>query len=150
VKLSRHFTLDELTRSDTAVRLGLDNSPTQEVISNLQVLAQGLERVRAALGSVPLYISSGYRSPEVNKAIGGSRTSQHMAGEAADFTAPEFGTPTQIAEHLAALADSLQFDQLILEGGRWVHISFTQNRARRSVLTATFTKGIAKYTEGLV
>ena len=147
-QLTQHFALAELTHSDSAVRLGLDNAPTPEALANLATLARGLEAVRAALGSVPLYISSGYRSRAVNAAVGGSRTSQHMAGEAADFVAPEFGTPRQICEHLASLGDALQFDQLIYEG-TWVHISFTAGRQRRSVLTAHFANGGVRYTQGL-
>jgi hypothetical protein len=91
-----------------------------------------LEAVRVRLGCAPVLISSGYRSPAVNAAVGGSRNSQHMTGQAADFTAPRFGSP---AEVVAALVDSgVEYDQLILEFGRWVHISFA-DQPRHQALT---------------
>ena len=121
--LSPHFTLDEMTHSQTAARLGLDNDPPIDLLQALKRTATGLEAVRMRLGAAPILISSGYRAPAVNKAVGGSATSQHMRGEAVDFTAPRFGTPRQIVD---ALADSdVPYDQLILEFGRWVHISFS-------------------------
>ena len=122
IYLSPHFTQDELTHSQTAARLGLDNDPRADVLTALKRTALGLEAVRMRLGGAPVIISSGYRSAVVNEAVGGSVASQHMRGEAADFTAPAFGNPRQIID---ALADSdVPFDQLILEYSSWVHISF--------------------------
>lgn len=122
IYLSPHFTVDELTHSQTAARLGLDNDPGAEVLTALKHTALGLEAVRVRLGGAPILISSGYRSPAVNQAVGGSLASQHMRGEAVDFTAPGFGNPRQIVD---ALADSsVPYDQLILEFNSWVHISF--------------------------
>ncbi|MGL4648755.1 MAG: D-Ala-D-Ala carboxypeptidase family metallohydrolase [Caldilineaceae bacterium] len=130
--LSPHFTLEEMTFSQTAARRGIDNTPTPEALEALKLTAQGLEAVRIRLGGAPILVSSGYRSPELNAAIGGSRNSQHMRGEAADFTAPGFGTPRMIVD---ALADSgVAYDQLILEFGRWAHISFVKTGARRHAL----------------
>ena len=151
MKLSEHFSLDELTHSDVAIRLGIDNTPGQLARDNLVLLARGLESVRAALGGVPILISSGFRCEALNRAIGGSATSAHMQGLAADFTAPAFGTPREIAEHLAGLAASLCFDQLIEEGGRWVHIGFAAYACtpRQQVLTARFEAGKVTYTPGL-
>lgn len=121
--LSPHFTLAELTLSQTAERLGLDNTPPPEVMEALRRTCLGLEAVRVRLGGAPILISSGYRSPAVNQAVGGSPNSQHTRGEAVDFTAPGFGGPRQVVD---ALADSeVPYDQLILEFGRWVHISFS-------------------------
>lgn len=137
MNLTEHFSLAELTASATAQRLGIDNHPGLEIISHLTQLAVQLERVRHALGDNPLIISSGYRCPELNKAVGGARRSAHMEGWAADFTCPAFGTPLQIVKALAAA--NLPFDTLIQEG-RWVHISFRPG-ARRKVLTAHFTPG---------
>ena len=123
MNLSAHFALSEFTTSQTAARRGIDNTPAADVLAALKRTAQGLEAVRVRLGCAPVLISSGYRSPALNAAIGGSKNSQHMTGEAADFTAPRFGTPAEIA---AALVDSgVAYDQLILEFGRWVHISFS-------------------------
>jgi hypothetical protein len=129
--LSSHFTLEEMTLSQAAERLGLDNTPTPEALAALKKTCLGLEAVRMRLGGAPVVISSGYRSPEVNAAVGGAKTSQHLKGEAADFTAPQFGSPRAICD---ALADSdVPFDQLILEYGRWVHISFA-DKHRHEVL----------------
>lgn len=142
--LTAHFTLEELTRSEIALRRGLSNGPSAEIVERLTKTAVGLEQIRALL-RVPLHISSGYRSPEVNAALGGSATSQHMKGEAADFIAPDFGGPREVC--LAILASNIPFDQLIFEG-TWVHISFSET-PRHSVLTAHFEGGKARYTQGI-
>lgn len=145
MKLTPHFTLEELIRSDTAVRRGLTNEPPVEVVEQLQVTALRLEEVRELLG-VPLIIHSGYRSKEVNQAVGGSRNSQHCRGEAVDFTAPAYGSPKAICQ--AIEASDIPFDQLI-EEGNWVHISF-RGDPRRQVLTARFGPKGVTYTEGLL
>lgn len=118
--LSEHFTYDELVFSQTAARQGIDNTPPPEVLKNLKHLAAQLERVRAALGGVPMLISSGYRCDELNVAIGGARNSQHKTGLAVDFTAPSFGTVLQTAKAVAKCG--VAFDQVIYEFGRWVHL----------------------------
>lgn len=121
MNLSPHFTLAELTVSETAARRGIDNDPPTEVIERLKHTALGLEAVRIRLGA-PIIVSSGYRSPELNVAVGGAKNSDHTRGDAADFICPGFGAPSTI---VSALKDSgIQFDQLIEEFGRWVHISF--------------------------
>lgn len=145
MNLTPHFTVEELTASDTATRLGIDQIPQPSVLRNLCRLAQKLEVVRSILG-VPLVVTSGYRSPELNKAVGGARDSAHLTGNAADFRAPEFGTPQEIAKFLAE-RPNLDFDQLIFEG-TWVHIAFTDN-PRRQVLTAHFGSGPVHYTLGV-
>lgn len=145
--LSTNFTLEELTFSQTAVRKGIDNTPDVETLENLQMLANGLERVRHILGT-PIIISSGYRSPKLNAAVGGSHTSQHMFGLAADFTSPRFGSPLEICNELKKQANVIQFDQLINEGS-WVHISFSDN-PRNQVLTAVFENGKVRYMKGIV
>ncbi len=125
MNLTRHFTLAELTRSGTAARLGLDNTPPPDVMAALQTTAEMLERIRATLG-VPVVVTSAYRSPEVNKAVGGVSSSDHMAGQAADFVAPAYGSPFLIASLLAPLVSTLGIEQLILEGVKgkqWVHVS---------------------------
>lgn len=133
--LSPHFTLDELTVSQEAARRGIDNTPTADALEALKRTAMGLESVRMRLGGAPILISSGYRSPAVNTAVGGSKSSQHMRGEAADFTAPRFGNPRAIVD---ALVDSdVPYDQLILEFGRWVHISFSLHPRRQALVIDT-------------
>jgi hypothetical protein len=125
MNLSPHFTLEELTASETAARRGIDNTPPQAVIARLRHTAMGLEAVRIRLGA-PVIISSGYRSPELNLAVGGSTNSDHMTGDAVDFICPGFGAPSTI---VSALKDAgIEFDQLIEEFGRWVHMSFGLRR----------------------
>lgn len=143
-RLSRHFTLDELTFSQTAARRGIDNKPSREVVAHLTTLAEGLEKVRALLGG-PIHISSGYRSPELNAAIRGAKKSAHLEGYAADFTCPSFGSPREVVRAIAASV--IEFDQCIQEGA-WVHISFDPDM-RRQVLTADFSTGTTRYTEGV-
>lgn len=142
MNLTEHFSLEELTQSQVASRKGIDNEPSEAVKRNLQVLANGLERVRAILLS-PLHISSGYRSFDLNKLIGGSTKSAHMDGYAADFTAPAFGNPESIVRTLKRTM--LKCDQCIMEG-TWVHVSFAPTM-RNQFLTATFKNGVAIYSE---
>lgn len=131
MNLSSHFTLAEFTVSDTAARKGIDNTPPDSAMLALRRTAQGLEAVRVRLGMAPITVTSGYRSLALNRAIGSKDTSQHTKGEAADFICPRFGSPSEVAY---ALRDSgIEFDQLILEFGRWVHISFT-DKPRHMVL----------------
>jgi hypothetical protein len=121
MNLSPHFTLAEMTVSETAARRGIDNDPPPDVVERLKHTALGLEAVRIRLGA-PIVVSSGYRSPALNAAIGGAQNSDHTRGDAADFICQGFGAPSTI---VSALKDSgIQFDQLIEEFGRWVHISF--------------------------
>ena len=127
-QLTQHFSLDELTITQ---QRGLDNTPPAEVTANLMRLAAGLEKVREYLGA-PIIISSGYRSPEVNAAVGGQKNSQHLTGNAADFIAPKFGTPAMI---VTALTQSrIEYDQLILEFNRWVHISFADKPRKMALV----------------
>jgi len=140
VRLSTYFTQDELTASDYAARYGMNNEPDQRALENLRYTALQLDRVRALLG-VPVLVSSGYRSPRVNEAVGGSKRSQHMLGQAVDLIAPSFGSPRAVARLI--MESHIPFDQLILEYGRWVHISFTQHNPRGDVLTIT-TQGTTK------
>lgn len=129
--LSPHFTLAEMTVSQEAARRGIDNTPTPEVLHRLARTAQGLEAVRVRLGGAPITITSGYRCLELNRAIGSKDDSQHPLGEAVDFICPRFGSPTDVA---VALRDSgVEYDQLILEFGRWVHISFGPRRRHQAL-----------------
>lgn len=118
--LSENFSLEEMTISQTATRRGLDNTPDGDVVLHLRVLAAALERVRAALGGLPMHIDSGYRSPALNMAVGGVADSAHLTGYAADFICPPFGAPIDICRKLATAG--VPFDQMI-EEGTWVHFS---------------------------
>jgi zinc D-Ala-D-Ala carboxypeptidase len=123
--LTPHFSLDELVHSDTATARGIDNTLPDELLPNVQGVAEMLERIRSVLNA-PISISSGYRCPTLNKAVGGAVTSDHLLGLAADITAPAFGSPTEIARLLSPLVDTLGIGQIILEGVRgrqWVHVS---------------------------
>ena len=142
-RLSRHITLAGLTRSAVARQQGIDNMPPPEALGNLRMLARGLDEVRRLLGR-RLHITSGYRCPELNAAVGGAPASQHTEGLAADFECRAFGTPLEI---VAAIQRSpIVFDQCILEFGRWVHISFSAT-PRRRVLTIYDPR--VGYLEGL-
>ena len=134
-KLTENFTWDEVTFSETAIRLGLDNHVPDELLPNVQRMANFMEQLRFAIGGRPINITSWYRSPEVNAAIGGSKTSAHMKGLACDFKCPYLGNPLAVARFVAE--SNLDFDQMICEGGRWVHIGLAEGN-RRQLLTAFF------------
>jgi len=138
MRLSQHFTLLELTKSQTAARLGIQNSPNPKQIKSLRRVAENiLEPVRKRFDK-PFSPSSGFRCQELNKAIGSKPTSQHTKGEAVDFEIP--GLPNrQVAEWIR---DNLEFDQLILEFhdpgepmSGWVHVSLKEKNNRGQVLT---------------
>lgn len=145
-RLTAHFFLEEFIHSSTADEREIDNSPTLDIIANLTVTANGLEKVRELLGNQALRISSGYRCPELNKAVRGAKSSAHMDGYAADFTCSQFGSPVKVVEVIAA--SDLAFDKVICEG-TWTHISFDP-AARRQTMTAHFdAQGKATYTKGV-
>lgn len=130
MNLTPHFTLEEMTATQ---HRGIDNTPpTLTVIDALRRTAMLLEQVRTRLG-VPVLVSSGYRCPELNAAVGGQKASQHLLGQAADFIAPAFGTPTTVARALRD-AIGLDYDQLILEFGRWVHISWSDTPRHQALI----------------
>lgn len=134
MNLTDHFTLEELTHSQTAARLGLDNEPSPAVVDALTRTAHGLEMVRVLL-QAPILVSSGYRSEEVNRAVGSKvKDSQHILGEAADFTAPGFGDPTEIVRAIMRSTRPIPYDQLIVEFGRWVHISFSRSPRHQALV----------------
>jgi hypothetical protein len=133
-KLTEHFTLEEMTASPTAKKLGLSNTPTPEHIENMRYCCEKiLEPVRKHFGK-PVTINSSYRSPAVNKAVGGSTTSQHVNGQAIDFEI------NGISNKIVAdwVADNLEFDQVILEfyvegdkNSGWVHASIKKEGGNR-------------------
>jgi hypothetical protein len=144
-RLSPHFTLDELTHSEYAVRMGLDNTPTSNIIRNLTSLADRLETVRNILGDKPIVVTSAYRSPQVNAGVGGSAQSAHMLGNAADILCPTFGRPKDVVAVLRAHFNRLAYDQIILEypdsvSGGWTHVGFA-TRPRGQVLVKRPGKG---------
>lgn len=145
MKLTEHFTLDELTASGTALRRGIDNTPFLDVVTHLTITAKEMERIRVLLDDKIIIVKSGYRSPMLNRAIGGASTSAHLTGYAVDFICPDYGSPIDIAR--AIEKSDIIFDQLIQEGG-WVHISFAP-AMRNQVLTANFAGGEVTYTRGV-
>lgn len=125
MKLTTHFTLEELTRSNLANQLGIDNTPPAEILPRLTFTAEMLERIRMTLGHAVI-VTSGYRCAKLNAAVGSRSTSDHMQGYAADIVSPGFGIARDVARTLAPLVDSLGIGQIILEGVKgkeWVHVS---------------------------
>lgn len=147
MNLSENFTLAEMIRSDAASRRGIDNTPSPVIIENLTRLClHVLEPVRAHFAR-PVIVTSGYRSPAVNSAIGGSGTSQHSQGEAADFTVHGVGN-IEVCRWMEA---NLTYDQLIYEFGEsgWVHCSWRKGRLRNMELSARRVSGKVVYVAGI-
>lgn len=153
MNLTKNFTLNELTQSETALRKGLNNAPTQEVITALQTLAVNVLQPIRDHYSRGVKVNSGYRSPEVNASVGGSKTSDHCKGMAADIEIP--GLPNvELAKYIK---DTLQFTQVILEfytpgvpDSGWVHVSYDPTNLKRQALTAVKQDGKTVYLPGLV
>jgi len=152
VRLSQNFTIQEYIKSQTALRQGIDNTPTEEHMGNATALFRNVvQKVRDQFGVT--VINSGYRGEALNKAVGGSSTSQHCKGEAVDIECP--GTPNyDVAKWIE---DNLDFDQLILEfytpgvpDSGWVHVSYKSEGNRKSVLTAMKENGKTVYKPGLI
>ena len=145
MQLSKNFSLAELVASQVATRKGIDNTPAPAIVANLTRLAVLLEQVRALVGA-PIAISSGYRSPALNKAVGGAGNSAHVQGLAADISTAKLA-PKALA--MLIRQSGLVFDQLIYEG-TWVHIGLSTGAPRRQVLTAKFAGGGIIYVAGIV
>ena len=153
MNLSANFTLKELTKSDTATRLGLDNTPDEATIENLKLLCENvLQPVRDHFGK-PVTINSGYRSSESNAAVGGSKTSDHCKGQACDLEIDGVSNP-DLAQWIM---DNLDYTQLILEfytqgqpNSGWVHVSYDPNNLKKQELTAVKVAGKTQYLNGLV
>ena len=153
MNLTKNFSLNELTQSETALRKGLNNVPTQAIIDSLQTLAVNvLQPIRDHYGK-GVKVSSGYRSPEVNAAVGGSKVSDHCKGQAADIEIP--GLPNM--ELATYIKYNLKFTQLILEfytpgvvDSGWVHVSYNPDNLKCQVMTAVMKDGKTVYLPGLV
>lgn len=152
MQLTNNFSLKELTVSDTATRLGLDNTPNETVILNLKALAENiLQPVREHYGK-SVKVNSGYRAPEVNSAVGGSKTSDHCKGQAADIEINGIANG-DLAKYIA---ENYKFTQVILEfytqgipDSGWVHVSYDKNDLKCQTLTAVKKDGKTVYLPGL-
>ncbi|WP_308074286.1 D-Ala-D-Ala carboxypeptidase family metallohydrolase [Neisseria polysaccharea] len=155
MQITEHFSFKELTRSETARRLGLQNVPSAAEMANIQYTAEQLEKIRAYVGR-GIVVTSCFRSERVNKAVGGSPTSAHRFGLAADCDAIGL-TSLAFAKEIIKMRDEgkIKFDQLILEfpergDGAWVHIGFRRNSPMRNqIMTATKKNGKTVYLPGL-
>lgn len=155
MKLSANLSLKEVIKSNTATRHGINNKPTKEHLENLKAIAMNVFQPLRNWEECPIGVSSGYRSVELNRIIGGSKTSQHCSGEALDIDADIYGysTNTNFFEYIK---DELVFDQLIAEfvqtdelGDKhpaWIHVSYVTDRPnRKQVLIATKVDGKTQY-----
>jgi hypothetical protein len=151
MQLSEHLSLAEVTKSDTAKRRGISNMPTEAHLANFKLLAENIfEPIRKHFGK-PIFISSGYRSAELNKAIGGAASSQHCQGEAIDIDMD--GRPGGVTNKMVFdfIKENLNFDQLIWEFGTatnpdWVHVSYeSTGKQRKQVLRAVRNGGKTSY-----
>ena len=136
MRLSKNFVLSEITRSNTARRKGISNEPEKEHLANLQtIITELIQPMRDAIG--PIRISSGYRSPKLNRAIGGSSRSQHCKGQALDLQFWKDGEMNNQVIYDWVLNSGLEFDQMINEFDyAWIHISFKSGKNRKQVLEA--------------
>jgi len=150
MKLSIYVSLAEVTRSDTAKRKGVDNNPTPEHLENLKVICtEVFDKVREHFG-VPIFISSGYRSAALNKAIGGSNTSDHSNGRALDLDQDGHSNGVTNRQVFDYIKNNLEFDQLIWEFGSsqnpdWVHVGYRKGANRKQILRAIKEGGKTKY-----
>ena len=146
--MSDHFTIKELTQSDTAVRLSIDNTPTDQILKNLQLVTEKiLEPVRIYFDK-PVKVTSGYRSPALCQAIGSKTTSQHTLGQAVDFEV--IGIPNQVVSEW--IVNNLEYDQCILEfwnpnqyNAGWIHCSYSALLNRKMYLKAYTSNGRTVY-----
>jgi len=153
MNLSANFSLHEMCKSDTALRMGFDNTPDEEATENLRLLCEMvLQPVRDHYGK-GVKVNSAYRSPELNAAVGGSKTSDHCKGMAADIEIPGVAN----ADLAQWIMDNLEYTQLILEfytpgipDSGWVHVSYDPNNLKKQELTATKVAGKTTYLPGLV
>lgn len=136
MRLSKNFVLSEITHSNTAKRLGIKNEPTKDHLKNLQLLIRGVvQPVRDGVGAIR--VSSGYRNPTLNEAIGGSSRSQHCKGQAVDIQHWSKGQMDNKKIYDYILDNDIEFDQMINEFDySWIHISYSDTKNRKQVLEA--------------
>jgi putative chitinase len=148
MKLTEHFSTEEFTRSSTAIRLGIPNDIPQDLMANARLMAAALETIRTKFGR-PIRVTSCYRAPEVNKAVGGSVTSSHRFALAVDFTVDDFSNK-RVCEILQTMLTN--FDQIIYEFGEtgWVHLGLSKTAPRCEVLSAAKEGGKTIYKKGIV
>jgi hypothetical protein len=151
MQISKHLSLAEVSRSETAKRKGINNTPSGEHLANFKKLAEKVfEPIREHF-KVPIHISSGYRSRELNSAIGGSATSQHCSGEAIDIDMDGSSSGVSNKDVFDFIKDKLEFDQLIWEFGTdnnpdWVHVSYeSTGKQRKQILKAIRSGGKTSY-----
>jgi len=145
MRLSKNFTLDEFTVSQTAERFGIDMHPPEIIVDNIRNLVKAcLQPLRDEAG--PIYISSGYRPSELNTRIGGSKTSAHVKGNAVDFSVTNM-MPYDVCELIVAMA--LPYDQVIHEFGRWTHLGVA-DILRAQQLTAYRKDAKVRYVNGII
>ena len=147
--ISKNITYKEATRSDTAKRLSIDNTPDAEQLENMKRVAENVFQPVRENFDCTIYVSSFFRSEELNKAMKGSSSSTHMKGEAMDLDADVFGKVTN-AQIFHYIKDNLEFDQLIWEFGTeeeaaWVHVSLSKNNNRNQILVAKKVEGKTVY-----
>ena len=148
MKISEHISMKEALRSNTAKRLGIDNMPDNDTLVTMQITAEHIFEPLRNKFNEPIYISSFYRSPELNKAIGGSTSSQHCKGEAIDID--DVYSKASNADFFNYIKNKLEFDQLIWEFGddenpAWVHVSYSLGKNRMRILKAIKENGRTKY-----
>lgn len=128
----KYFTIEEMTKSSTATAKGIDNTPSKDIEAKLQKLIEAVLDLLKEWYGKPIRVNSGYRCEALNEAIGGSKTSQHCLGEAADITA---GSKEENKKLFEYIKDNLPFDQLINESDfSWIHVSYREGRLRKQVL----------------
>jgi len=153
MKLTENFTLSEMVKSETASRRGLDNTPGDAEIANLKTLAEKVLQPIRNHYKRGVHVNSGFRHPEVNAAVGGSKTSDHCKGQAADIEIPGVAN----ADLATWIKDNLEFTQLILEfytpgipDSGWVHVSYDKSNLKKQVMTAMKENGKTVYKPGLI
>lgn len=151
MQLTPHFTLAELTVSQTAVRKGIDQAgmvkASPELLENLTRLAEFLEKIRALAGGKSIRVSSGYRCREVNASVGSGSASAHIHGLAADFTCPGFGSVKALCDLIAC--SELKYDQVIYEYKSWCHVSVPRKDVQPRLVQLTKNHGEG-YLPGII
>lgn len=153
MNLTKNFTLSEMTKSETALRHGIDNTPGEKEIASLKILAEKVLQPIRDHFQKGVKVNSAYRSPEANAKVGGSKTSDHCRGQACDIEIPGIAN----AELAQWIVDNLEFRQVILEfytpgipDSGWVHVSYVPEDNKKQVLTAVKQDGKTVYLNGLV